>query len=223
MNYSYNEIMQPWYPEVFKIISMPPIKENMYLISNYGTVINKNTNKKLCIFKGGGYSNVALQNQDNSRKIYYIHILVAVHFIPKTTDDIMNNRNIVNHKNFIRSMNYVHNLEWVNDAENNKHSYEYRNLKLRNDIVVRIKDQTWGSMKTCGSKNGMARLTDEQVDLMCKMLEERKYTRLEICKSVGLEGNQNDINILNSIISKKRWRHISDNYNLPSKKDVPIK
>ena len=142
MNYNFNEILEPWYSEEYRIINMVPIKQNMYAISNYGNIINIKTNKKLCIFKGGGYCNVALQNIDNSRGIYYIHILVAYHFIPKTQDDIINNRNYVNHKNLIRSMNYVHNLEWVNSIENNKHSYEYRNMKIRSNIVKRLKDET---------------------------------------------------------------------------------
>lgn len=223
MKYSYNDTIEPWYPEEFKIISFYPIKQNMYTISNYGRVFNINTEKELCIFKGGGYCNVALQNEDNTRSIYYVHILVAHHFISRTEDDIKNNRIFVNHKNFIRSMNYVHNLEWVNDAENNKHSYEYRNLKLRNDIVVRLKTETWGTMRTCGEKNGMARLTEDQVNEMCRLAQDEEYTRYEICKMVGLEGNRNDISVLNSIISGRRWKHVSCNYNLPNISEIPIK
>lgn len=223
MKYSYNEISYPWYPEEFKPIIFHPIKQNMYAISNYGRVINIKTNRELCIFKGGGYCNIALQNEDNSRGIYYIHILVAHHFIPRTEDDILNNRIFVNHKNFLRSMNYIHNLEWVNDAENNKHSYEYRNLKLKNDIVVPIKTETWGTMKTCGAKNGMARLTEEQANMICKLAEEGGYSRVEICKMVGLEGNDNDINVLNSIIKGKRWKHVSCNYNLPKLSSIKVR
>lgn len=225
MNYNYNEILEPWYPEEFKIITMPPIKKDMYAISNYGTVINIKTNRKLCIFQGGGgYSNVALQNMDNSRKIYYIHILVAYHFIPKTQDDIINNRIYVNHKNFCRSMNYVHNLEWVNDSENNKHSYVYREYpRMQNDVVVRLRDETWGTMRTTGSKNGMARLTEEQVENMCKLAELGGYTRIEICKLSGLEATNNDINIFNSIIKGKRWKHVSCKYNLPDLINIPIR
>lgn len=223
MKYSYNDIMEPWYPEEFITISFYPIKQNMYAISNYGNIINIKRNKELSIFKGAGYSHVALQNEDNTRSTYYVHILVAHHFIPKTEDDILNNRIFVNHKNLIRSMNYVHNLEWVNDAENNKHSYEFRDLKLKTDVVTRLKTETWGTMLTYGEKNGMARLTEKQVNEICKLAEEGGHTRYEICKLVGLEGNQNDINILRSIIGKYRWKHVSCNYNLPNIKDIPIK
>lgn len=223
MKYNYNEILEPWYPEEYKVINMKPIKQDMYAISNYGNIINIKTNRHLCLFKGGGYYNVALQNVDNSRGIYYVHILVAYHFIPKTQNDIDNNRIYVNHKNFIRSMNYVHNLEWVSDAENNKHSYEYRDMKLKDDVVKRIKTETWGTTRTLGSKNGMARLTEEQVENMCKLAESGLYTRTEICKVVGLTGDSKDINIFNSIISGKRWKHISKKYNLPNIATIPIR
>lgn len=216
MKYSYNDIMEPWYPEEFKTINYYPIKQNMYAISNYGRVININTNRELCRFKGGGYYNIALQNEDNSRSVYYIHILVAHHFIPRTEDDIANNRIYVNHKNLIRSMNYVHNLEWVNDAENNKHSYEYRDLKLRSDVVVRLKTETWGTMRTCGEKNGMARITEDQANEICRLGEEGGHTNLEICRLAGLEGNKNDIGVVRSILTGKRWKHVSCNYNLPN-------
>ena len=222
MEYNFNEILHPWYPEEFITINMEPIKKDMYKISNYGRVINIKTGRELCIFKGGGYCNVALQNEDNSRKIYYVHILVAYHFIPRTEDDILNNRTMVNHKNLIRSMNYVHNIEWVNYNENNKHSYEYRTKKLHADVVTRIRDTTWGTMKTCGSKNGMARLTEEQVESICNLAEKRIYTRTEILLKSGLEPNKNNLGVFNSIISRKRWKHVSDKYDLPNIRDIPI-
>ena len=32
MKYSYNNIMEPWYPEEFRTIQLPPIKKDTYAI-----------------------------------------------------------------------------------------------------------------------------------------------------------------------------------------------
>lgn len=214
MKYSYNDIMMPWYPEEFKNITMPPIKEDMYAVSNYGNIINIKTGKLLSkLTSRNGYYETALQNEDNTRSIYKNHILVAYHFIPKTEDDIINNRNMVNHKNLLRYQNYVHNLEWVNSQENNAHAREFNHLKII-PIVERYNDSTWGNSNTSGSKNGMARLTEEQVHTICKMLEDG-YSYKDICISIGLQGNDNDKHIITNIIAGKRWKEISKNYNLP--------
>lgn len=218
MKYSYNEILYPWYPEEFKIINFGNIKKDMYSISNYGRVFNIRTNKELSIFKGNGYCNVALQNYDNSRSVYYVHILVAHHFIPKTDDDIRNDRIYVNHRNLNRSNNYVHNLEWVNYEENNKHAAEFGHLKLNTEIVKRISNTTWGDSGAIGSKNGMARLNEDQVHMICKMLEEG-HSYKDICLKVdGLEDTENDRHLITNIVRGKRWNQISEKYNLPKPK-----
>lgn len=215
MKYSYNEISNPWYPEEFKIIEMPPIKQNMYAISNYGNIMNIKTGKLLSKLSScNGYVETALQNEDNSRGIYKNHILVAYHFIPKTQDDIINNRNMVNHKNLMRNQNYMHNLEWVNYEENNAHAREYGHLKLNNNVVIRLSEGSWGNSNTSGSRNGMARLTEDQVHIICTMLEQ-KYSYKDICKAIELEDNDNNRHLITNIVSGKRWTHISKNYNLP--------
>ena len=78
-------------------------------------------------------------------------------------------------------------------------------------------------MKTEGSKNGMSRLNEEQVENICKYAEAGGYTRKEICTLIGLEGSENDLNILRMIIKGKRWKHISKKYNLPDIKEIPIR
>lgn len=215
MKYSYNEIAEPWYPEQYTTITMPPIKQNMYAVSNYGNIMNIQTGKILSkLTSCNGYYETALQNNDNSRSIYKNHILVAYHFIPKTQDDIINNRDFVNHKNLMRNQNYVHNLEWVNSRENNIHAKEYGHLKLNNNVVKRIKDSSWGDSKTIGSKNGMSRLTEDQVNIICRMLENNDSYK-DICNAIGLKDNDNNRHLITNIRSGKRWSHISKNYNIP--------
>lgn len=212
MKYSYNDIIEPWYPEEFKIINMHPIKKNYYAISNYGKVMNIKTNIVLNTFEGsGGYYRVSLNNEDGTRCTYQVHILVAVHFIPKTYDDIINDRAFVNHKNLLTFINYVHNLEWVNRSENAAHSHQYRHLKL-NRAVVRLRKDPWTNTK--GSKNGMSRCTEDQINLMCQLLE-KGYSYSNICNQLGLDNNDNNRHLLTNLVTGKRWTHITKNYNLP--------
>lgn len=53
-----------------------------------------------------------------TKKNYYVHILVADHFIVKTDPA----KTQVNHKNKIKTDNRVENLEWVTPSENIIHS-----------------------------------------------------------------------------------------------------
>lgn len=191
MKYSYNDIMEPWYPEEFKVIDMKPIKKNTYAISNYGRVISINYNRILNSYIGNEYRKIHLCNEDGTRTSYQIHVLVAYHFIPRTIDDINNNRNIVNHKNLITTMNYVHNLK---------------------SAVFRPTNGQW--IDTKGSKNGMSRLTEDQVHIMCSMLE-KGYSYSDICIHLGLEDNDNNRHLLTNLVERKRWKHISKDYNLP--------
>lgn len=211
VKYSYNDIMEPWYPEEFKVIDMDPIKKNTYAISNYGRVISIDYNRILNSYIGNEYRKIHLYNEDGTRTSYQIHVLVAYHFIPRTIDDINNNRNIVNHKNLITTMNYVHNLEWVNTAENAAHSHQYRHFKLKS-AAFRPTNGQW--IDTRGSKNGMSRLTEDQVHIMCSMLE-KGYSYSDICNHLGLEDNDNNRHLLTNLVERKRWKHISKDYNLP--------
>lgn len=211
MKYSYNNIREPWYPEEFKIIQLPPIRKDTYAISNYGRVLNIKTNNILHEFKGNNYMKIHLTNEDNTRTSYQVHILVAVHFIPRTEDDILNNRNIVNHKNLSTCQNYVHNLEWVNQAENAAHYHQYKHLKLICP-VSRITNGGWTD--TRGSKNGMSKLTEEQVHMMCSLLEQG-FSYTEICEQMGLEPTENNRHLLSNLVQGTKWKHITQYYNLP--------
>lgn len=81
----------------------------IYMIDEYGNIKNINTGKYLkYAVTTAGYYTVGLQQKDNSRKIYYIHILVAETFLTKPNDAEQ-----VNHKDKNRSNNHISNLEWV--------------------------------------------------------------------------------------------------------------
>lgn len=65
-----------------------------------------------------GYCYVTLAKKGEKKKNYYIHVLVAKHFI--LNDDPIN-KTQVNHKNKIRNDNNYENLEWVTPSQNMIH------------------------------------------------------------------------------------------------------
>lgn len=86
-----------------------------YSVSNLGNVINNKTNKLMKINIKGGYSNINLVN-NKKRKIFKVHRLVAMAFIPNPES-----KPEVNHLDKNRSNNNISNLEWNTHKENCKH------------------------------------------------------------------------------------------------------
>lgn len=86
-----------------------------YEISNYGRIksFKKNQEKILSPSKDkDGYKQIILHNNDGIKR-FYVHRLVAIHFIPNP-----NNYKIVNHKDETKDNNVVDNLEWCNTKYN---------------------------------------------------------------------------------------------------------
>lgn len=94
--------------------------EGLYLISNTGKIKNVKTG---VILKGGnngrGYLFVFLCKDKNHHKRFYIHRLVATHFI-----DNKDNLPQVNHLDGNKSNNNVNNLEWCTPLRNSLHKRE---------------------------------------------------------------------------------------------------
>lgn len=91
-----------------------------YEISDTG-IIRRKSNKNVlkgCIISG--YRSVKLTFEKSRQQRFYVHRLVALHFIPN--DD--RNKTFVNHKNGNKLDNRVENLEWVTPRENNLHYYQ---------------------------------------------------------------------------------------------------
>ena len=101
-----------------------PIKdyEGLYEVSNLGRIKSlnyKGTGKEKLLKNiecSNGYLTVSL-TKNGKQKVFYIHRLVAVTFIPNPE-----NKPCIDHINTIRTENCVWNLRWVTYEENNNNS-----------------------------------------------------------------------------------------------------
>lgn len=181
-----------------RIIEYENIKQ-IYTIDEYGNIKNINSGKYLkYAVTTAGYYTVGLQNNDNSRKTYYIHILVAETFLDKPIYAEQ-----VNHIDKNRSNNHISNLEWCTQIENLEHQFNNTNTP-----VLAKTNSSWGKVSK-GSENGMSKINEEQCHYICKMLSEG-YSRREI---VNLCDFYVTYDIVRFIHQRKRWKHISKDYN----------
>ena len=107
--------------------------DGMYLISNYGRVksLNYNRTNQEKILKSAtnnkGYQVVVLC-KDGKQKMFRVHRLVAMAFIPNP-----NNYTEVNHIDECKTNNHVSNLEWCTVEYNN--NYGTRNKKISKALI----------------------------------------------------------------------------------------
>jgi hypothetical protein len=90
-----------------------------YVIHPCGTVLKiwKNHTREMKPWKHkDGYIQIALTN-NGKRKKFYIHRLLALHFIP---NDDPENKPCIDHLDAVRDNNNLNNLEWVTYLENNR-------------------------------------------------------------------------------------------------------
>ena len=96
-----------------------------YLIYEDGKVWSKNVKRYLSACDdGNGYLQVTLC-KDGNRKLYNIHRLVALNYIPNP-----DNKPEVDHWNGKRNDNRVENLRWATYSENGQNRREQNNNKL---------------------------------------------------------------------------------------------
>lgn len=97
--------------------------ENYYQISNYGNVKTLYGRYKQCVFKKpfvrkDGYVVINLI-KDKKQTTFYIHRLVASHFlVANNPEDIE-----INHIDGNKQNNTLSNLEWCTSSQNSLHSY----------------------------------------------------------------------------------------------------
>ena len=135
--------------------------ENRYTISNLGIVRSLVSGKilKPNITKFG-YARVSLRYPNcRDYKTYFIHRLVALHFIPNP-----NNYLEVNHKDCNRLNNKVTNLEWVTREMNVKHSFEFGNASNK------------------GMRNPNSKLNDDDIVAIRALIKTKRFSNVKIAK-----------------------------------------
>lgn len=178
--------------EVFKDIEN---YEGLYQVSNYGRV--KSLYRYNCLgtlvkgrtLKPGGdvdsYLHVVLC-KNGVKKTYLVHRLVALMFLDKSVGNGLE----VNHKNGDKRDNKVDNkvdnLEWVSSSYNSRHTFDVLGYK-----TVR------------GSKHGMAKLDDDKVREIKRLLKEGMYSQLKIGGMFGVGSRA-----ISKINSGHRWVHM---------------
>lgn len=211
-NPNYHIVGYHYDKEMFYILDLPNLKKNKYVISSYGRIFTFTNNREMATVPDNGYRRIILRMEDNTKKSFKIHRLVAMVFLPKTLEDIYLFRNIVNHKDTIRSNNYYKNLEWCTAQENTIHAFD-NNAHGRKPIMIKPqKESEWGKRKT-GERIGMCTITDEQVHIICQNIIQNKSWE-ECCIAAGLEPNKNNINNVSKIAGGHRRDDIASQYGI---------
>ena len=177
-------------PEKFKqLILGEPLP---YIISSYGRVFSVNyMHKKDCVtqLKTGidkdGYELINIRCNGHNYA-YHIHRLVAMFFIDNPDKY---HKTQVNHINGDKLNNVYVNLEWVSPKENIKHAWNT------------------GLSKSYGENNGNNKFSEEMIKCVCEMIS-KDMPYKEISKITGVS-----YMVISQILTKKKWTHISDNYN----------
>ena len=183
---------------------------NKYEISTFGNIRHKDT--KILINKhiiNSGYETVNLAcydiNGEYVYKTFLVHRLVALTFVYNQYIE----RNTVNHNDCNQLNNKAYNLSWMTQKENNEYKYTSEN---GNGLL--------------GEKIYNSRVTDEQVHIICKMLEEgHRYKDILMAIGIDPPSDPND-NLYDLITNIKRgisWKHISKNYDIKKYKYIGSK
>lgn len=168
---------------------------NMYMISTFGRVMNKQTGLILQQnMINSGYMVVGLRCNGINRKSarFLVHRLMLLTFKPIANPEDYT----VNHKDCTKIQNNLFNLEWMTQAENNAYKY-----KINPDI---------GNCEN----NYNSRITNEQARIICEELEKRTRYK-DILKKIGYmptDYNDNMYDLITNIKLGLSWKNISKDY-----------
>lgn len=126
--------------EIWKIVKLD-VNSTGLLISSHGNIKNHAFVDRKSGDNGTGYKYAPIKVIGEKRqKTYYIHRLVAQHFLPQP----LPHQTQVNHIDGNKENNCVSNLEWACPRENIKHSHETGLSKGRREhgTTVTLPDET---------------------------------------------------------------------------------
>ena len=160
--------------------------KNKYRISDSGRVEIKNYKNKgfssfASILPGrDGYCRVYLNN--GKSQAFLVHRLVAIYFLDKPD---IEDRKQVNHIDGDKSNNNSKNLEWVNGYENVAHA-------KRIGLLTNVSELHYS-----------AKLTNEEVKIVRKMLKTGKITQKKISDIFGVTPMA-----ISNMVNGKTWREV---------------
>lgn len=165
-----------------------------YTIDEDGNVYNTQTKKYL---KGSigenGYKYYRL-SQDNIKKMFYAHRLVAEAFIPNP-----NNLPVVNHIDGNKLNNNISNLEWVSYSDNSRHAHQAKlisKVREREYYIEDLQDEIWKQLWNLPySISSKGRVKNDRTQLLLKPSITGGYYKIR----ASVEGKVQDIFIHNAV------------------------
>jgi DNA-binding NarL/FixJ family response regulator len=171
-----------------------------YWITDNGEVFNyrgKGKTKRFIkvITKKEGYLQVPISiNSTGKQKQFYVHRLVAQHFIENSL-----NISCVNHKDGNKKNNNVTNLEWCTHKENSVHAFSNNLVKI-----------------TKGENHHLAKLTKKQVIEIMEALKNGAKGK-DLAKKYNLH-----VTAISGLKVGKHYKEITSKYNLESFRTVNL-
>lgn len=175
-----------WNERWVRVKAKAPTKNCEYEFSDYGRMksINKQTGEEK-LLKGSkiknGFMQLNLRLQGGIRQGYYLHKLVAEHFVDKAPD-----KNFVIHLDFDNNNNHYKNLQWVNQKELTAHQIKHGVYDAKNRKVA-----------------SHVKMNESKVRLLKKRLKEGKTKRKILARSFGITETQ-----LKRIESGENWGQV---------------
>lgn len=161
------------------------VKEK-YQISNYGRVINCNTEVPYLRNKTfiNGYETISLKQEVNKKSTSrYVHKLVAQHFITKENDE----QRFVIHLDYDKTNNEISNLKWATKREKELHQFN---------------NPTWEAVVKKRSRN-IGKLSEGKVKIIKRQLKNKRTRISMIAKRFGVSDMQ-----IHRIKTGENWSHV---------------
>ena len=158
------------------VISLGRLGARGYVVKDRKLIPRENSN---------GYLRVSM-NLTGKQKEYFVHRLVAAHFVENP-----NNFPVVNHKDGNKHNNHYSNLEWVTSSENNKHAFA---TKLKIPTVHR------------GEEHAMHKLTQADVDYIKTVHRpwHKVYGSKQLARQFGVRPQT-----ITDIVHERSWKHLA--------------
>lgn len=172
--------------EIWKTVTYPCVKNNMYEVSSNGRIRRKDTGVEMSYRNHRGYITTQLMTINGKSREFRTHRIVAYEFVPGRSTEL-----VINHKDGVKTNNNYHNLEWVTQRQNVEHA-------IKNNLITHI----------YGEQVNTAKITENDVKAICQELLNNNGDVSTICDKFPNISKK----IIRSIRNKKTWCHISDNY-----------